>query len=95
MEWQPIETAPKSGDLLVYCRDTKEQFVAFWSKSIETDDVAWTYARFRDEEGMVNSVICRPSHWMPLPEPPNTKKARHPIKGSGPSYGQGSPNRAT
>lgn len=71
MRWEPIETAPKRGDCLVYCADTDEQFVAYWSKSIDTDDVAWTYARFRNSEGDPLSVLCRPTHWMPLPEPPN------------------------
>lgn len=68
--WRPIETAPKGGDVLVYCRDTDEQFVAFWSKNFVTDDVAWTYARFRDSDNQVFSVLCRPTHWQPLPKPP-------------------------
>lgn len=68
--WQLIETAPTSGDVLVFCADTGEQFVAFWTKNPMTDDVAWAYARFRDEAGDVNSVLCRPTHWMPLPEAP-------------------------
>ena len=71
-EWQPIETAPKDGDQLVYCSDTNEQFIAFWSKSIESDDEAWTFGRFRNDVGELCSLVCRPTHWMPLPEPPET-----------------------
>lgn len=70
-EWQHIETAPRGHDVLVYCADTDEQFVAFWSMNPLTDDTAFTYARFRDADGDVSSVLCRPTHWMPLPNPPS------------------------
>lgn len=59
MEWQPIETAPKDGELLVYwvCRETGEGFraVAAWSQ--------WGW--ISDGDGLIY-----PTHWMPLPAPP-------------------------
>lgn len=62
MSWQPIETAPKRGDVLVYCSDTCEQMVAFWSRRLE----GWQFA-LGPYDG---AHICTPTHWMPLPEPP-------------------------
>jgi len=62
-EWQPIETAPRDGrDIQVYCKDTGEQFVAFWFSPRD----CWCYAKWRDG----GIVVCKPTHWMPLPEPP-------------------------
>jgi hypothetical protein len=63
-EWQPIETAPQDKDLelLVFCSDTREQFVAYQRRL----NGQWTYAK-----GVFGEVICRPTHWMPLPPPPD------------------------
>lgn len=64
-EWQPIETAPKdSTQILAYAFN--ERFgnmfygVAEWATKKSADTVAgwfWPYA-------------IRPTHWMPLPTPP-------------------------
>lgn len=60
-EWQPIETAPKwGGDYLVFCPDTREQMVCFWC------DGKHVFAKSEDRV-----YSCSPSHWMPLPEPPD------------------------
>lgn len=60
-EWQPIESSPKDGsDYLVYCEDTKEQFVCCW----HNDGHVYASAR-----GIV--FKCLPSQWRMLPEPPN------------------------
>lgn len=65
MGWQSIETAPKDGTPIL----------AFWffSDSISGDN--YGVAEFRDGEWRPadpcdNSEWCEPSHWMPLPEPP-------------------------
>lgn len=60
-QWQPIETAPADGT----------EFLAFSDGSY---DVAWCG---RDkEDGSPNwfngDVSVRPTHWMPLPEPPKS-----------------------
>lgn len=47
-------------DVQVYCSDTREQFVAFHIGNGE-----FQYAQHED-----TSIACRPSHWMPLPTPP-------------------------
>lgn len=58
MSWQPIETAPKDGDVLVYVARSKEQFVAYWDEEEE----AWRFAP--------NAKLKTPTHWMPLPPAP-------------------------
>ncbi|HEN3607703.1 TPA: DUF551 domain-containing protein [Yersinia enterocolitica] len=50
-------------DVQIYCSDTREQFVAFHIGNGE-----FQYAQHED-----TSIVCRPSHWMPLlaaPEKP-------------------------
>lgn len=64
MEWiKCSERMPETGDdVLVYCPDTNEQFVAVtWDGSTD-----FQYARYET----VN-IVCEPTHWMPLPEPPS------------------------
>lgn len=54
-EWQPIETAPKKGrNLILILTPSKFPQVAYSN--------TWWMAGF--------SVECKPTHWMPLPEPP-------------------------
>lgn len=62
-QWQPISTAPKDIDVLVYCSDTEEQFVAF--DSLDEPGVFY-YAHTKS--GVY--IGCTPTHWMPLPEAP-------------------------
>ena len=58
--WQPIGTAPKDKDVLVFCGGSGEQMVAFHK---EAD--LWQFAATPERD-----VVCRPTHWMPLPPPP-------------------------
>ena len=54
-EWREIETAPHDGtNILVSHKGADWVFVARWFKGY------WK----------ANSVYCKPTHWMPLPEPP-------------------------
>ena len=63
MTWQPIETAPKDGTLIL------------GYKNGEMATVEWAYC---GESGDWNLVVSwdgqpwTPTHWMPLPEPPDT-----------------------
>ena len=60
-EWQPIETAPKDGtDVLVWCGGA--MFIACM------DVGRWFFDRTD------HSVKPIPTHWMPLPKPPEPNK---------------------
>jgi hypothetical protein len=57
MEWQPIETAPQTGQVLLYWPETK----------VKGRSTLYELIRV----GNVNDTPHRPpTHWMPLPEPP-------------------------
>ena len=59
MEWQPIETAPKDGtDILTYAKFGGIS-VRYWGEG-DDEGMAWQ-PRIRG---------CFPTHWMPLPNPP-------------------------
>jgi hypothetical protein len=61
MEWQPIETAPKSGrDMILLLTQSRFPQVAFSN--------TWWTSGF--------SVECKPTHWMPLPPPPTEKETK-------------------
>ena len=63
-EWRDISSAPRDGtDILVYCADTGEQFVAF--KPQWDNGNGWRYARTP-----AGVVVCEPTHWRPLPQSP-------------------------
>lgn len=61
-EWQPIETAPKDGTrVLLFRRGWAESVsVGWWGGLWETWNVA----------GGITSEFVHPTHWMPIPEPP-------------------------
>lgn len=56
-EWQPIETAPKDGTKILAFNKWGEYGVAEWVESQQ----CW-FAGYDD--------FTAPTHWMPLPEPP-------------------------
>jgi len=78
MNWQPIETAPKNKSVLVVLHD--QQHVA-WLQDDATDP---DRDEDDDYESDLNQCWCvtdnklgpfalrggKPTHWMPLPEPP-------------------------
>jgi len=59
-EWQPIETAPKDGAILMFCSMHRTVFVTHWGE-VEKGLYGW-----------VGEYFCSGSatHWMPLPAPP-------------------------
>lgn len=56
MDWQPIESAPKDGTTVLVWSPTHGAFVA-WNKGHGWHTEPGVYVR-------------RPTHWMPIPEPP-------------------------
>ncbi|HBA6781811.1 TPA: DUF551 domain-containing protein [Escherichia coli] len=54
------ERMPSEEDVLVYCSNTKEQMVGF-----HKGKGLFQFFYMNGVEG-----VCEPSHWMPLPEPP-------------------------
>lgn len=65
-EWQPIETAPKDGRVVLWSR--KGTVVAGFYDELNVLH-PW---RFVDRAGFVNGMGASygPDHWMPLPPPP-------------------------
>lgn len=81
MEWQPIETAPKDGSVILVYRDDQGVFTAHY---VEEDahlsnamnppegDYYW-FSTGGDD--LTNEM---PTHWMPLPPAPNTAAPTQP-----------------
>lgn len=66
MEWQPIETAPRDGRTIVAIKNDRGHrgytFI-FWD-----GDDGWVGYTAEDEKRLVKH---QPTHWIPLPEPPD------------------------
>ncbi len=60
MEWHPIETAPKDGTK-VLLSNSEDVFSGCWVESTLRGFEWWS-----GEQG----GTVKPTHWMPLPEPP-------------------------
>lgn len=62
-EWQPIETAPKDGSLILTYDGCNSRVVEWWSEFKYWDYIGDGFYRseFSDHD---------PTHWMPLPAPP-------------------------
>ena len=78
MEWQPIETAPKAGEFLVFI--PSEQWMQVHSAR-RYPNGAMVVSGDADEDGEV-------THWMHLPPPPATAPEHLPPP-SAPSSGEG------
>lgn len=65
--WQPIETAPKDGTHVIFA-------TAYDGKIVHSvHSGAWGPAYDRGPNAWVEDYdykICEPTHWMPLPQPP-------------------------
>lgn len=71
MEWQPIETAPKDGTIIL-AADGRQVVAAYWNmapKAFGADHAyPWT---FLDETNGTNGLMDGfLTHWMPLPASP-------------------------
>lgn len=66
MKWQPIETAPKDGTIiLVADKGVYVARIAQWDKGMLRSGGGWLDAW--------NSDNVEPTHWMPLPDVPKRK----------------------
>jgi Protein of unknown function (DUF551) len=81
MKWQPIETAPKDRPILV-CGCSKQGTFAEFSQRIcvakydhDMDLYSGIIPSYVYASGHRDQVArhITPSHWMPLPEPPNDR----------------------
>lgn len=72
MDWQSMDSAPKDGsEILVYDRKTDSIMLVHWG---EDYGFRWCVTHsWQDEQGGYETADS-PSHWMPLPNKPNTKK---------------------
>lgn len=59
--WQPIETAPDDGEFLVYTPNERRKIQA----------AEW-HSNFKVIGNHFAFDLTKPTHWMPLPEPPTT-----------------------
>lgn len=61
-EWKPIETAPKDGtEIIAYCSDSMGGFISVALCILIDMRLTWVrHGRY----------VCNPTHWMPLPPPP-------------------------
>jgi hypothetical protein len=60
MNWQPIETAPKTGNILLSWSIYNNAFIGSWNNPANS---------FLERTSM-GYEKCDPEHWMPLPVPP-------------------------
>ena len=75
-EWQPISTAPKSPSfeneirLLLFVPERTgggNVVIGLWRGNDDFDGI-WFCS---EDEGPISWGACEPTHWMPLPAPPN------------------------
>ena len=62
MKWQPIETAPKDGTEVLVVR-VSEEYDTPWANVCSYFAGRWMVNAQGDQE-------MQPTHWMPIPEPP-------------------------
>lgn len=70
MEWQPIETAPKDGTELILFDEMV--CIGSWRNdwNFQDEPKQWFDNTFDDYSCGYGSTPLKPTHWMPLPEPP-------------------------
>lgn len=68
MTWQPIETAPKSGKRILLA-EAGSVYEGAWA-AIEPAEAGWVWSHQIEDWQIRESGFSNPTHWMPLPEPP-------------------------
>lgn len=77
--WQPIETTPKARDerILVHCKNGAT-YAVYWSTICDAKagfEPCWCTIG-GNELGELNRDARQPTHWMPLPAPPQSDDAQ-------------------
>lgn len=85
MQWLPIESAPKDGTMILLADrlDRHSPYVGWWDDKTDGPKYPWKFIDGNnlfqvDEEGdrwLLEPNGARPgnfTHWMPLPEPPQS-----------------------
>lgn len=67
--WQPIETAPEHGDVLIFCPHNDGGFI--WNGQRDFETKTWL-----DASGAEICALNIPTHWMPLPPAPTQLSTR-------------------
>ena len=75
MKWLPIETAPKDGTCVLVsggrAREDKGCGYDKWESRVGSVDMCcFSYRTWYGDETRDGIMIHEPTHWMPLPEPP-------------------------
>jgi hypothetical protein len=64
-DWQPIESAPKDGTIvLIWIEARSWMLPAYWGRDNEINPPGWIGGHCRVMH------IDQPTHWMPMPYPP-------------------------
>lgn len=84
-QWQPIETAPKDGEILVYNGESVSPSMWYESNEFRNfgEEGGWCSADY-DVGGSlyegVDVIKPQPTHWMPLPDAPIIKESEEQCK---------------
>lgn len=72
-EWQPIETAPRDGTVILVYRPLGRKNSTYGGRvGIDAFGTVSSYP----QEWSQSLRFAKPTHWMPLPEPPRHEEGR-------------------
>lgn len=76
-EWQPIETAPKDGTkILLTPGEVETVTIGSFERPHLVGETGWrSIERDSDAWGCTYRMDIKPTHWMPIPDPPGTARA--------------------
>ena len=70
-DWQPIETAPKDGSVILLFRTKKQTrtiYPARWAEALDPSYPWQVLCAYHGDNFLLDD--CHMTHWMSLPEPP-------------------------